>query len=114
MRSRKEMGQLPNWSLAGVPTCRKPRLHFAELRRSRYVHLEAKIYTHLHPHGTGSLRAESDRCSMSECLKDRLLSLQRDFRRLTVLSFQSPGPPHQELLFQASGSAARQAQLPVA
>ena len=46
------------------------------------LHLDAKLYTHLHPHGTGSLRAESDRVYMSEYLKNRLLSLQHDFRLL--------------------------------
>ena len=43
------------------------------------LHLDAKLYTHLHPHGTGSLRAESDRVSISEYLKNRLLSLQTIF-----------------------------------
>ena len=53
------------------------------------LHLDAKLYTHPHPYGTGSLRAESDRVSMSEYLKNRLFSLQHDFRRSTVWSFQS-------------------------
>ena len=31
-------------------------------------YLDAKLCTHLHRHGTGSLRAEADRCSISEYL----------------------------------------------
>ena len=73
------------------------------------LHLDAKLHTHLHPHGTGSLRAESDRVSMSEYLKNRLLSLQHDFRRSTVWSFQSLDRLiKNDLYFIRLGTAVRQ------
>ena len=33
------------------------------------LHLDAKLHTHLRPHGTGFLRAERDRVSISEYMK---------------------------------------------
>ena len=53
------------------------------------VHLDAKLFPHLHPHGSGSLRAEDDRVSMQEYLQHRLMSLQHDFRQSPVWSFWS-------------------------
>ena len=50
-------------------------------------HLDAKMFPHLHPFGTGSLRSEDDGCSMSEYVKSRLLLLQHEFRRSPVWSF---------------------------
>ena len=79
------------------------------------LHLDAKLHTHLHPHGTGSLRAESDRVSMSEYLKNRLLSLQHDFRRSTVWSFQSLDRLiKNDLYFRHQARHSRQAQMPAA
>ena len=51
------------------------------------VHLDAKLFPHLHPHGSGSLRAEDDKALMQEYLQHRLLSLQHDFRQSPVWSF---------------------------
>ena len=53
------------------------------------VHLDAKLFPHLHPHGSGSLRAEDDKVSMQEYLQHRLMSLQHDFRQSPVWSFWS-------------------------
>ena len=50
-------------------------------------HLDAKMFPHLHPFGTGSLRSEDDGCSMSEYIKNRLLLLRHEFRRSPVWSF---------------------------
>ena len=49
--------------------------------------LGAKMFPRLHPHGTVSLRSEEGDCSMSECLKNRLLLLEHEFRRSPVWSF---------------------------
>ena len=53
------------------------------------MHLDAKLFPHLHPHGSGSLRAEDDKVSMMEYLQHRLMSLQHDFRQSPVWSFWS-------------------------
>ena len=53
------------------------------------MHLDAKLFPHLHPHGSGSLRAEDDKVSMTEYLQHRLMSLQHDFRQSPVWSFWS-------------------------
>ena len=53
------------------------------------VHLDAKLYPQWHPYGSGSLRAADDKVSMTEYLQHRLMSLQHDFRRSPVWSFQS-------------------------
>ena len=53
------------------------------------VHLDAKLYPQWHPYGSGSLRAADDKVSTTEYLQHRLMSLQHDFRRSPVWSFQS-------------------------
>ena len=47
-------------------------------------HLDAKLYTHLHPFGTGSLRSQSNDVSMQAYLQNRLLSLDHGFRHSPV------------------------------
>ena len=79
------------------------------------LRLDAKLYTQLHPHCTGFLRAESDTCSMSEYLKNRLLSLQHDFRSSTVWSFQFLDRLiKNDLYFRHQARHSRQAQMPAA
>ena len=51
------------------------------------VHLDAKLFPHLRPRGSGSLRAEDDKVSMQEYGQHRLMSLQHDFRQSPVWSF---------------------------
>ena len=53
------------------------------------VHLDAKLYPQWHPYGSGSLRAAGDKVKMQAYLQQRLMSLQHDFRRSPVWSFQS-------------------------
>ena len=53
------------------------------------VHLDAKLYPQWHPYGSGSLRAADDKVKMQAYLQQRLMSLQHDFRRSPVWSFQS-------------------------
>ena len=52
-------------------------------------HLDAKLYTHLHPFGTGSLRSQSNDVSMQAYLQNRLLSVDHGFRHSPVWCFQS-------------------------
>ena len=43
-------------------------------------HLDAKLFPHLHPHGTGSLRSEESSGGMHQYAKNRLISLDARFR----------------------------------
>ncbi len=77
-----------------LPSDWGPRMSAAadELRKSSKVtlgdaHLDAKAFVQWHPYGTGSLRCEDHGTSMAEYQKNRLLSLQHDFRRSPVWSF---------------------------
>ena len=50
-------------------------------------HLDAKLFPHLHPFGTGSLRAEEGSGGIQQYAKQRVLSLDSSFRRSPVWSF---------------------------
>ena len=51
------------------------------------AHLDAKLFPHVHPFGTGSLRSEEGAGGMQQYAKSRLLSLEHTFRRSAVWSF---------------------------
>ena len=64
----------------------------AELRQKSMVtlgdcHLDAKLLPHLHPYGSGSLRAEEGSGGMQRYAKNRLCSLEDAFRHSAVWSF---------------------------
>ena len=50
-------------------------------------HLDAKLFVHLHPFGTGSLRSEEGSGGIQMYAQNRLLSLESAFRRSAVWSF---------------------------
>lgn len=50
-------------------------------------HLDAKLFPHRHPFGSGSLRAEEGSGGMQQYAKNRLLLLESGFRRSPVWSF---------------------------
>ena len=50
-------------------------------------HLDAKLFPHLHPYGTGSLRSEEGAGGIQQYAKSRLLSLDHAFRKTAVWSF---------------------------
>ena len=52
------------------------------------MHLDARLYPQRHPYGTGSVYSVDDKCKMSEYIQNHVLSLQHDFRRPPVRSFQ--------------------------
>ena len=50
-------------------------------------HCDAKLFPHMHPWGSGSLRADETSGGMQQYIKNRLLSLDHIFRRSAVWSF---------------------------
>ncbi len=50
-------------------------------------HLDAKLFPHLHPYGSGSLRAEEGAGGLQKYTKSRLTSLDRGFRDCTAWQF---------------------------
>ena len=62
------------------------------LRSDAYItlgdnHLDAKLFPHLHPHGSGSLHSEEDSGGLHRYAQNRLLSLEPSFRKSPVWSF---------------------------
>jgi hypothetical protein len=51
------------------------------------AHLDAKLFPHLHPYGSGSLRAEEGAGGIQHYAKNRLLSLEHGFRHSPVWGF---------------------------
>ena len=63
-----------------------------EVQETSYVtlgdpHLDAKLFPHLHPYGSGSLRADEGAGGLQKFTKSRLTSLDRGFRDCTVWQF---------------------------
>ena len=50
-------------------------------------HYDAKLFPHVHPYGTGSLKSEPGGCPMNKLCRNRAFALESWFRRSTQWAF---------------------------